>query len=84
MQGKLSRIVAATALLAIVAGCGVVETDDRTAQRAGSGAAVGAAAGAAVGILTGGFLAKTVAGAAIGGAGGFIYDQARKEGERDD
>jgi len=74
--------LAASALL--VAGCGTVETDDRTGQRAGTGAAMGAAAGAAIGIASGGFLSKTIAGAAIGGAGGFIYDQVRREQARDD
>ena len=73
-------LVAGIALL--VAGCGTVDTDERTGQRAGTGAAMGAAAGAAVGIATGGFLSKTIAGAAIGGAGGFIYDQVERE--RDD
>jgi hypothetical protein len=76
-------LVAGIAALALfVAGCGTVDTDERTGQRAGTGAAVGAAAGAAVGIATGGFLSKTIAGAAIGGAGGFIYDQVERE--RDD
>jgi uncharacterized protein YcfJ len=82
-SSRFARITATLALLAMVAGCGTVETDERTGQRAGTGAAMGAAAGAAVGIATGGFLAKTIAGAAIGGAGGFIYDQARRESERD-
>ena len=74
--------IAAMAL--ILAGCGTVDTDQRTGERAASGAAMGAAAGAAVGIATGGFLTKTIAGAAIGGAGGFIYDQVRREQQRDD
>lgn len=83
ISSRFARLTAGLAVLALVAGCGVVETDERTGQRAGTGAAVGAAAGAAVGIATGGFLAKTIAGAAIGGAGGFIYDQAKRESERE-
>lgn len=77
-------IAGIAALTLLVAGCGTVETDERTGQRAGTGAAMGAAAGAAVGIASGGFLSKTIAGAAIGGAGGFIYDQVKREQERDD
>jgi len=79
--GLVAGITAGTLLLA---GCGTVETDERTGQRAGTGAAVGAAAGAALGIASGGFLTKTIGGAAIGGAGGFIYDQVRREQARDD
>ena len=82
---RTTGLVAGIATLALlVAGCETVDTDERTTQRAGTGAAMGAAAGAAVGIATGGFLAKTIAGAAIGGAGGFIYDQVQREQDRDD
>lgn len=71
----------AVGLLALttITGCGTLDTDRQTGERAATGAAMGAAAGAAVGIVTGGFLAKTIAGAAIGGAGGFIYDQVERE-----
>jgi uncharacterized protein YcfJ len=81
---RTTGLVAGIAALALsVVGCETIDTDERTTQRAGTGAAVGAAAGAAVGIATGGFLTKTIAGAAIGGAGGFIYDQVQREQDRD-
>ncbi len=80
----LGPVTGITAIALLLAGCETVDTDERTGQRAASGAAMGAAAGAAVGIATGGFLSKTIAGAAIGGAGGFIYDQVRREQQRDD
>jgi len=81
---RTTGLVAGLAALALfVAGCSTIETDERTGQRAGTGAAMGAATGAAVGIATGGFLSKTIAGAAIGGAGGFIYDQVQREQDRD-
>lgn len=80
MTKRSAQVVAAVALMGLVAGCGI-ETDEDTTRRAGTGAAAGAVAGAAVGILSGGFLAKTIAGAAIGGAGGFLYDQAQRENE---
>ena len=76
---RTADLVAGIAALAMVAGCDTVQTDERTGQRAGTGAAVGAAAGAALGIATGSFLTKAIAGAAIGGAGGFIYDQTTRE-----
>lgn len=67
------------ALLVIGALAGCANVDDTTGERAGTGAAVGAASGAAIGILTGDFLTRTVQGAAVGAAGGFIYDQVKKE-----
>jgi hypothetical protein len=79
IKQRSASLVAGLAALAMLAGCDTVQTDQQTGQRAGTGAAMGAAAGAAVGIATGGFLAKTIAGAALGGAGGFIYDQATRE-----
>jgi hypothetical protein len=78
IKRKAAGLVAGIAALA-VAGCDTVQTDRETGQRAGTGAAMGAAAGAALGIASGSFLTKTIAGAAIGGAGGFIYDQATRE-----
>jgi osmotically inducible lipoprotein OsmB len=79
IKRRAAGLVAGIAALAVVAGCDTVQTDQQTGQRAGTGAAMGAAAGAALGIATGSFLTKTIAGAAIGGAGGFIYDQATRE-----
>ena len=58
------------------AGCTV---NRETGERALGGAAVGAAAGAAVGLLSGGFLAATATGAVAGAAGGFVYDQLKKQ-----
>ncbi|HRY25288.1 MAG: hypothetical protein H6852_06515 [Geminicoccaceae bacterium] len=79
-RNRASRLVAGVALIGLLSGCGVLDVDDKTGQRAATGAAVGAAAGAAVGVLTGGLLASTVAGAVVGGAGGFIFDQADRAG----
>lgn len=84
MTNLSQRVAGLAACALLIAGCGTVETDERTGQRAGTGAAMGAAAGAAVGIASGGFLSKTITGAAIGGAGGFIYDQVSRERARDD
>ena len=57
---------------------GACQVNDRTGQRTLTGAGIGAATGAGLGLLTGGFLGKTVTGAAAGAAGGFIYDQVKK------
>jgi hypothetical protein len=73
IRRRAAGLVAGTAALA-VAGFDTVQSDRETGQRAGTGATMGAAAGAAPGVPNGGFLAKTIAGAANGGAGGFIYD----------
>jgi hypothetical protein len=76
---RIAGLAAGLLALTMITGCNTLDTDRQTGERAATGAAMGAAAGAAVGILSGGFLAKTVAGAAIGGAGGFIYDQVERE-----
>ncbi len=64
-----------------LAGCAT--PDSKTAERVATGAAVGAAGGAVVGAITGGFLHKAVLGAAAGAAGAMVYDQIRKNEERD-
>jgi osmotically inducible lipoprotein OsmB len=48
-------------------------------EHTGTGAAIGAATGAGIGLLgPGNVLGNAAAGAAIGGAGGYIYDQTKK------
>lgn len=81
VKSSASRLIGAVAMVGLLSGCGVVDVDEKTGQRAGTGAAVGAAAGAAVGVLSGSLLASTVAGAVVGGAGGFIFDQAKRAGD---
>jgi outer membrane lipoprotein SlyB len=60
-----------------LAGCST--PDATTGERTLTGAGVGAAAGAAVGLLSGGLLVKTATGAVAGAAGGFVYDQIKKQ-----
>jgi osmotically inducible lipoprotein OsmB len=79
IKQRTAGLAAGIMALTMLTGCDTLDTDRQTGERAATGAAVGAAAGAAVGIVTGGFLTKAIAGAAIGGAGGFIYDQVERE-----
>jgi osmotically inducible lipoprotein OsmB len=52
----------------------------QTQQRTVSGGAIGAGTGAAVSVLTGGCVACGAAvGGAVGAAGGYVYDQIKKE-----
>ncbi len=62
-----------------LAGCQNV--DSSTAARTGVGAGVGAATGAVIGAFAGSPGAGAGIGAAVGGAGGFLYDQIKKDNQ---
>ncbi len=70
-------MVAAGGLL--LAGC--QNLDSKTATRTGVGAGVGAATGAVIGAFAGSPGAGAGIGAAVGGAGGFLYDQIKKDNQ---
>jgi osmotically inducible lipoprotein OsmB len=75
MRTKIFAI--GTALLLATAGCSGM---NKTEQRTLSGAAIGAGAGAAVGAVTGMSIgAGALIGAGAGAAGGYIYDQSKKD-----
>ncbi|MCA8929548.1 MAG: hypothetical protein KDC18_15900 [Alphaproteobacteria bacterium] len=57
--------------------------DNRTVKRAGVGAGVGAVTGGVIGAFSGNWGAGAAAGAAIGGAGGYLYDQIKKDNHND-
>jgi hypothetical protein len=75
------RIVAATlgaGLLLAVTACQPM--DRQTGERTLTGAGVGAATGAAIGLISGkNFGSSLMTGAVAGAAGGFIYDQVKKD-----
>ncbi|MDT8345454.1 MAG: glycine zipper family protein [Thermohalobaculum sp.] len=54
--------------------------NSKTVQRTGTGAAVGAATGAVIGAFSGSPGAGAAIGATVGGAGGYLYDQMKKDG----
>ena len=66
--------------IAAVALAGCVGTDRATLERSGGGAAIGAATGAVVGAFSGSPGTGAAIGATLGGAGGYVYDQLRKDG----
>ncbi|MEO1190393.1 MAG: glycine zipper family protein [Pseudomonadota bacterium] len=78
MVRKGAIVLVAVGGLAL-AGCQNV--DSGTAARTGVGAGVGAATGAVIGAFAGSPGAGAGIGAAIGGAGGFLYDQVKKDNE---
>jgi hypothetical protein len=75
--GKPWIAIGAAALL--VVGCSNMDED--TGRRAGTAAAVGAVTGGVIGSFSGNWGAGAAAGAAIGGAGGYLYDQVKKDNE---
>lgn len=75
LPGK--SFLAAAMMALLVAGCGTA--DSQTAERAGTGAAVGAVTGGVIGAFSGSWGKGALAGAAIGGAGGYLYDQVKKD-----
>jgi osmotically inducible lipoprotein OsmB len=74
MNGKLVAAVALAGTLALTGCAGMSDTQQRTL----SGSAIGTAVGAGVGAITGDW-AWAAGGAAIGAAGGYIYDQQKKK-----
>jgi len=78
MVRKGAIVLVAAGGLAL-AGCSNLDTD--TAKRSGVGAGVGAATGAVIGAFAGSPGAGAGIGAAVGGAGGFLYDQIKKDNQ---
>ncbi len=72
-----TKILTACFAVMLLAGC--ENTDRDTLKRGGTGAAVGAIAGGVIGSFSGNFGKGALAGAAIGGAGGYLYDQIKKD-----
>ncbi|GAB5469758.1 MAG: hypothetical protein Kilf2KO_27880 [Rhodospirillales bacterium] len=75
-KGALVMVAAGGLMLA-----GCQNLDGGTAARTGVGAGVGAATGAVIGAFAGSPGAGAGIGAAVGGAGGFLYDQIKKDNE---
>ena len=73
-MGVIALVTAASLTLASCAGA-----DRDTAARTGTGAATGAAVGAVIGAFSGSAGTGAAIGAAVGGAGGFLYDQVKKD-----
>lgn len=77
-MARKAMIVTMAAAGIALAGCEGV--DNKTVQRSGTGAAVGAATGAVIGAFSGSPGAGAAIGATVGGAGGFLYDQMKRDG----
>ncbi|MBL8396347.1 MAG: glycine zipper family protein [Candidatus Accumulibacter sp.] len=77
MNKKLLVVPVIAGALALAGCAGMSSTEQRTL----SGAAIGTGVGAAVGAVTGDW-GWALGGAAIGAAGGYIYDQQKQKEQR--
>lgn len=77
-MSRKSMIVLMTVAGVGLAGCSGY--DSRTLERSGVGAGLGAATGAVIGAFSGSPGAGAAIGATVGGAGGYLYDQMKKDG----
>ena len=78
-MGRMGIIVIVVAACLGLASCPGADRD--TAARTGTGAATGAAVGAVIGAFSGSAGRGAAIGAAVGGAGGFLYDQIKKDNQ---
>jgi uncharacterized protein YqgC (DUF456 family) len=76
-RGRRGRAAIAAGLALGLTGC--AGYDDKTVKRAGTAAAVGAVTGAVIGSFGANMGKGLLAGAAIGAAGGYVYDQIKKD-----
>ena len=87
MQIANSRTIAGTRTTALAIGfaaallAGCANTNQDTTKRTATGAATGAVIGGVIGSFSGNWGKGAAAGAAIGGAGGYLYDQIKKDNE---
>jgi hypothetical protein len=75
---KVTPFILGIMSFAALAACGTT-----TGERTTSGALLGAGTGAALGSLSGDAGKGALIGAGAGALGGFLYDQSRKQAERD-
>lgn len=74
---RACRALVASVLALGLAGC--AGTDQKTVNRTATGAAAGAVTGAVIGSFGANMGKGLAAGAVIGAAGGYIYDQIKKD-----
>jgi len=77
--GTRTISLAVTFAALLLAGC--AGHDQQTTQRTATGAAAGAVVGGVIGSFSGNWGKGAAAGAAIGGAGGYLYDQVKKDNQ---
>ena len=75
---RTTRFALVAAMGITLAGC--AGFDNNSVRRTGSGAGIGAATGAVIGAFSGSPGAGAAIGATVGAAGGYLFDQIKKEG----